>query len=117
KALAPSLSAGIGEGEPAAKRQRVPTPSDAPRHARLATAAKGSAGSGLIDVQELARLQDEKAAADEAVVSKGNEAVAEAALEAMNSSASRSGASLSGSGLRTPSPTPAPHASGADLQA
>ncbi|MCX4244366.1 hypothetical protein [Paraliomyxa miuraensis] len=100
KQLAPSLAAGIRDGgsEPAHKRQPTPAPVDPPRGARLATAAKGSAGSGLIDVQELARMQEKPKAAD---------SVAEAAIEAMNSSASMSRDALGVSGTHnTVTPPP-----------
>lgn len=94
KMLAPSLAAGMrgeGDSQVAARTERQPTPppSDT-RRARLATEAKGSAGSGLIDVQELVRLQDQREQAKDR--EKSSDSVAEAALEAMNSSASRSGA-------------------------
>lgn len=107
KTLAPSLSAGMrDEPELARSRQPTPSPVDArPPAARLATAAKGSAGSGLIDVQELVRMQEQK----DAVKEKAAESVAEAAIEAMNSSASMSNASLRGissSGPRPQQPAP-----------
>jgi hypothetical protein len=88
KALAPSLAAGMRDEEPPpsrTSRQPTPPPVD-PRFARLATSAKGSAGSGLIDVQELVRMQDQKEQAK--AKDKAMDSVAEAALEAMNSSAS-----------------------------
>lgn len=47
-------------------RPRKPTPAPKPGPARLATAAKASNGSGLIDVAELARLQREELAAKDA---------------------------------------------------
>lgn len=111
KTLAPSLSAGmrIDGSEPTqAKRQPTPPPVEPPRTARLATAAKGSAGSGLIDVQELVRLQDEKTKEKDAADKVKDSSMAEAAMEAMNSSASMNRSSLSSSGLHSPTPTPAP---------
>jgi hypothetical protein len=89
KLLAPSLSAGIGlkNDEPELDRGRQPTPPPVDtRQARLATSAKGSAGSGLIDVQELVRMQDQKDAGKDRRAS--SDSVTEAAIEAMNSSSS-----------------------------
>ena len=110
KALAPSLSESIRESEPDMPRSRqgTPPPVDV-RHARLATPAKGSAGSGLIDVQELVRVQEQKekeraSSKDIKVV----DPVAEAAIERMNSSSSISitngSLSPSGSSPRPPQP-------------
>ncbi len=48
---------------PARPRQSTPLPARA-QPARLATSAKASSGSGLIDVQELVRLQQEQEAAE-----------------------------------------------------
>jgi len=96
KSLAPSLAAGMNEAEAARDRQPTPAPVDV-RPARLATAAKGSAGSGLIDVQELVRVQEQKEAANKVSTKdmKVIDPMAEAAIEAMNSSASMSNVSLS----------------------
>ncbi len=92
KSLAPSLAAGMRKEDPELLRgNRQPTPP--PVGARLATSAKGSAGSGLIDVQELVRVQEQREQSKER--EKGVDLVAEAAIEAMNNSASRSGSSLS----------------------
>lgn len=105
KTLAPSLSAGMRTEEPELVRGRQPTPPPVDvRPARLATAAKGSAGSGLIDVQELVRMQEQKEAAKD----KASDSVAEAAIEAMNSSASMSNGALNvgPSGSRPPQPVP-----------
>lgn len=113
KALAPSLSAGMRDeadaaspNAPAAKRNQ-PTP---PPTARLATAAKGSAGSGLIDVGELVRMQEQGEQANAA--DKPKDPVAEAAIEAMNSSSSMNRGSLS-SGAH--SPVTPPQASDTDF--
>lgn len=113
KALAPSLSEGIRDSEPDMPRSRqgTPPPVDV-RHARLATPAKGSAGSGLIDVQELVRVQEqkEKEAKDRTSSKdiKVVDPVAEAAIERMNSSSSISitngSLSPSGSSARPPQP-------------
>jgi hypothetical protein len=109
KALAPSLSEGIRDSEPDLPRTRQATPTPDVRHARLATSAKGSAGSGLIDVQELVRVQEQKEAKDRASSKdmKVIDPVAEAAIERMNSSSSISvtNGSLSPSGS---SPRPQP---------
>jgi hypothetical protein len=103
KQLAPSLSAGMRAEEPEAVRvNRQPTPSPT---ARLATAAKGSAGSGLIDVQELVRLQEQREQGKER--DKSSDSVAVAAIEAMNSSAAMgASSSLSSSGVHTKQPVP-----------
>jgi hypothetical protein len=99
KALAPSLAAGMRDGEPELARTHQPTPPPTDvRPARLATSAKGSAGSGLIDVQELVRMQDQKEAKD-----KASDSVAEAAAEAMNSPTSMSNGPL---GVSTTGPRP-----------
>jgi hypothetical protein len=93
--LAPSLSAGKPDPEAELARDRQPTPPPVDtRPARLATAAKGSAGSGLIDVQELVRVQEQKDAATRDKSLKSIESMAEAAAEAMRSSSSMSNASL-----------------------
>jgi hypothetical protein len=95
KALAPSLTAGMRPDEPELARTRQPTPTPADvRPARLATPAKGSAGSGLIDVQELVRIQDEKDAAKR----ESTDSVAVAAAEAMNNAAAMRNAAT-GTGL------------------
>lgn len=57
KALAPDLAKSMKDGEPVLGPPRQNTP--APGGARLATAAKGSAGSGLIDVNDIVRAQEE----------------------------------------------------------
>lgn len=102
KTLAPSLAAGMRKDEPELVRDRQPTPPPVDvRPARLATPAKGSAGSGLIDVQELVRMQEHKETKD-----KVSETVAEAALEAMNSSASMSNGALGASSISTSGPRP-----------
>lgn len=107
KTLAPSLAAGMRNDEPELARNRQPTPApvDVRPTARLATPAKGSAGSGLIDVQELVRMQEQRD-----VKKEPTESVAEAAMEAMNSSSSMSNSSLPGnmhaSGPRPQQPVP-----------
>lgn len=104
KSLAPSLAAGINTGEPELARSRQPTPPPVdPRIARLATPAKGSAGSGLIDVQELVRTQDEK----DAPAKESADSVAVAAAEAMNGAAAMRNAAV-GTGLTAPGPQPPP---------
>jgi len=106
KTLAPSLSAGMAEEDEASfiRRLRQPTPPPADvRPARLATAAKGSAGSGLIDVQELVRMQEQK---EQKEANKASDSVADAAIEAMNSSASISNNALPGANLNTSGPRP-----------
>jgi hypothetical protein len=99
-------------------RQGTPPPVDV-RPARLATPAKGSAGSGLIDVQELVRVQEqrEKERASSKDI-KVVDPVAEAAIERMNSSGSISLAngSLSPSSGSTPRP-PQPELDDEDLDA
>ncbi len=91
KALAPDLAKSMkSEGGPVVPKQPTPTP--APGAARLATAAKGSTGSGLIDVQELVKAQEEQESADKD---------RELDVIASNAAASMSGASLSGSSLST----------------
>lgn len=98
KSLAPSLVAGMKNNEPELARGRQPTPPSVDtRPARLATPAKGSAGSGLIDVQELVRMQEQKEAGKDR---PSSDSVAEAAIEAMNSSTSMSNGNLSTSGPR-----------------
>lgn len=104
KLLAPSLAQGMRNKEPEhspSGRQPTPPPVES-RPARLATAAKGSAGSGLIDVQEMVRLQERSDEAKDRAFDreKANESVAEAAIEAMNSSASMNRNSLSSSGAQ-----------------
>lgn len=113
KTLAPDLVKGMQdkESKPPA-RKGTPAPSAGTGGgARLATAAKGSTGSGLIDVQELVRAQEEQEAQQEEAK--------EAALEAMSSSAaaSMSSNSLSSSGLSSSLVEPiAPAASQPDLE-
>jgi hypothetical protein len=105
KILAPSLAAGMRTDEPELARvNRQPTP---PPTARLATAAKGSAGSGLIDVQELVRLQEQREQNKDRDKVADSVSVAEAAIEAMNSSASMSGSSMS-TGLSSSGAQPKP---------
>jgi hypothetical protein len=107
KMLAPSLAAGMRSDEPELARERQPTPApvDVRPAARLATPAKGSAGSGLIEVQELVRMQEQRE-----IKKESTDSVAEAAMEAMNSASSMSNSSLPGnmhaSGARPQQPMP-----------
>ena len=101
KQLAPSLAAGIKNDEPELMRGRQPTPPPVDtRPARLATPAKGSAGSGLIDVQELVRMQEQK----ETIKRPSSDSVAEAAIEAMNSPASLRNSSMGNLVVSGPQP-------------
>ena len=86
--LAKSMKADAGSAMP-----KQPTPAPAQGTARLATAAKGSTGSGLIDVQELVKVQQEE--------QKSTDKDRELDIIASNAAASMSGASLSGSSLST----------------
>jgi hypothetical protein len=110
KAIAPSLVAGMRTDEPEPVRPRQPTPSPADvRPARLATPAKGSAGSGLIDVQELVRIQDEKDTAKRES-RESTDSIAVAAAEAMNNAAAMRNAAT-GTGLTASSAQHQPAAS------
>lgn len=105
KQLAPSLAAGIKNDEPELARGRQPTPPPVDtRPARLATPAKGSAGSGLIDVQELVRMQEQK----EAVKRPSSDSVTEAAIEAMNSPSSMGNSSVGNLVISSPRAQQAP---------
>jgi len=91
KALAPDLAKSMkSDAGPVVPRKATPSP--APGAARLATAAKGSTGSGLIDVQELVKAQEEQ---------ESSEQDRERDIIASNAAASMSGASMSGSSLST----------------
>jgi hypothetical protein len=101
KSLAPSL---MRSEDPELARDRQPTPPPVDvRPARLATPAKGSAGSGLIDVQEMVRAQEHKEKDEKA--SKDHHKVTEAAIEAMRSSQSMDNLSVSSPRL-PPQPLP-----------
>lgn len=106
KTLAPSLAAGMRNDEPELARNRQPTPApvDVRPTARLATPAKGSAGSGLIDVQELVRMQEQK----EAVKRPSSDSVTEAAIEAMNSPSSMGNSSVGNLVISSPRAQQAP---------
>jgi hypothetical protein len=108
KSLAPSLVAGMRSEDPELARDRQPTPAPVDtRPARLATSAKGSAGSGLIDVQEMVRVQEQKEKEEKASKDhhKVIDPVAEAAIEAMRTSQSMDALSVSSPRL-PPQPLP-----------
>lgn len=107
-----AIAAGMAEqakAESAVRaRQPTPPPVDTPRPARLATQAKASAGSGLIDVNELVRLQQEEAKAAESGVQSVPEDSAASSSGLSSSSVSglaAASASLSAAALANESTT------------
>ncbi|MCH9686633.1 MAG: hypothetical protein K0V04_34695 [Deltaproteobacteria bacterium] len=97
KTLAPQLHEKLASEQPIAvrARQATPSPASARPAARLATAAKGSNGSGLIDVQELMRLQQAQTEAAQGDPLDG--AQLPAASSSLLSNTSLSSSELSGS--------------------
>ena len=88
RAIAADMAEQAKAESAARARQPTPPPVDTPRPARLATEAKASAGSGLIDVNELVRIQQEEAKAAESGV--------QSVPEDSGASASTSGLSRNG---------------------
>ena len=98
-----SLAQGMQSEDSELARSRQPTPPPVdprPARARLATPAKGSAGSGLIDVQELVRIQDQRKSDSSVEIEPP---MSEAAIEAMQAAAAMRNASV-GTGMTAAGP-------------